>query len=95
MTEKYGQRTSILDLGEVEGAPELPDYDFWMFDEARVLRMHYDSTGGFVGASELEAAQVPRHVGYRDAALQAAVPFDRYWATHPQYWRQNWLAARG
>lgn len=91
-TEKRGQRTYILDLAETPNPPELPGYDFWMFDERNVLRFVYDDAGRFVGAEPLPDDEVARHVGYRDAALRAAVPFPMYWQQHPQYWRENWLA---
>jgi hypothetical protein len=26
-------------------------------------------------------------------AIAAAVPFEAYWASHPQFWRENWLGA--
>jgi len=36
---------------------------------------------------------VPRYRAARDAAWEAAVPFDSYWAAHPQYWRDRHRAA--
>lgn len=93
-TERHGQRTYILDLAEVERPPELPDYDYWMFDEQVVLRFRYDDAGQFVGAERLPDSEVAKHVAYRDAALRAAVAFPAYWERHPEYWRENWLAAR-
>jgi hypothetical protein len=93
-TEKRGQRSYILDLAETPDPPPLPDYDFWMFDERTVLRFHYNYAGGFVGAELLAEADAVRHVGYRDAALAASVPFPDYWVAHPQYWRENWLVTR-
>jgi hypothetical protein len=92
-TERCGQRTFILDLAEAPEPLELPGYDWWMFDERVVLRMHYDDAGGFVGAERLDQATVGAHVGYRDAALAVAVPFPAWWAAHPQDWRDNWLDA--
>jgi hypothetical protein len=66
-----------------------------MLDERIVLRYHYDSSGAFLGADPLgEPDRVAEHRRYRDGALAAAVPFPRYWASHPQYWRENWLKAR-
>jgi Family of unknown function (DUF6879) len=90
-TEKRGQRTFVLDLAETAAPPRMPDYDFWMFDESVVLKFVYDDAGRFLGAERLDGTEASRHVAYRDAALAAAVPFPRYWAAHPQYWRENWL----
>ncbi|CAJ64971.1 MULTISPECIES: DUF6879 family protein [Frankia] len=90
-TERAGQRTFVLDLAETPDPPALPDYDWWMFDERLVLRMHYDAAGNFVGGELLDdPIAAAAHVSFRDAALAAAVPFPAYWAGHPQYWRRNW-----
>lgn len=95
VSERFGHHTFVLDLAETLSAPDLPDYDWWMFDERVVLRFHYDQHGAFLGADPLDGAdQVAAHIAYRDAALAAAVPFPHYWAAHPQYWRENWLKAR-
>lgn len=92
VNEELGYHTFVLDLSEIADSPRLPDYDWWMLDERVVLRFHYDGNGAFLGADPLdEPGQVAEHRCYRDAALAAAVPFPRYWAAHPQYWRQNWL----
>lgn len=92
VSDELGHHTYVLDLAEVTDAPQLPDYDWWMFDEKVVLRFTYDAAGAFVGADAIDdAGEVARHRAWRDSALVAAVPFSRYWAAHPQYWRQNWL----
>jgi hypothetical protein len=93
-TEERGQRTFILDRSEAAAVPELPGYDWWLIDGRVVLRMHYDGSGGFIGAERLDnAGAVAEHSRWRDAALAAAVPFPDYWRAHPQYWRQHWLTA--
>jgi hypothetical protein len=95
VNEELGYPTFILDLAETQHPPRLPDYDWWMLDERIVLRFHYDGNGAFLGADPLgEPDRVAEHRRYRDDALAAAVPFPRYWASHPQYWRENWLKAR-
>lgn len=95
VSEGFGHYTFILDLSEITDPPNLPDYDWWMLDERVVLRFHYDGGGAFLGADPLEdASELAEHRRYRDAALAAAVPFPEYWATHPQYWRENWLETR-
>jgi hypothetical protein len=95
LSEQSGHHTFILDLAETPDAPKLPDYDWWMLDERVVLRFHYASNGAFVGADPLEdASQLAEHRQLRDAALAAAIPFPRYWAAHPRFWRENWLESR-
>jgi hypothetical protein len=91
-TERVGQRTFILDLAEIADLPLLTDYDWWMFDDAVVLKMHYADDGSFVGAESLDDADVVAdHVKHKATALAAAVAFNDYWTAHPQYWRQNWV----
>jgi len=87
-TERIGQRTYILDAAEVPVLPQLPDYDWWMFDRSCVVRLDY-ADGVFVGAERLADHLVAEHIRYRDEALAAACPFPDYWATHPQHWREN------
>lgn len=95
VSEQHGHHTFVLDLAETADPPELPGYDWWMFDGRVVLRFHYDHQGGFLGADPIdEPGQVAEHIRYRDAALDAAVPFPQYWAAHPQFWRENWLKVR-
>ena len=95
LSEQVGHDTFVLDLAEAPDPPELPGYDWWMLDERVVLRFHYDDRGAFLGADPVDdPGQVAEHIRYRDAALAAAVPFPRYWAAHPQYWRENWLTTQ-
>ena len=88
-----GERAYILDTAEVPRPREVPDYDFWLLDDTHIIRMHYETDGGFVGGELLPPAALPEHLRARDAALAAAVPFEAYWAAHPEYHRENWLGA--
>ena len=88
-----GERAYILDTAEVARPPEVPDYDFWLLDDTHVIRMHYDAAGGFLGAELLPPATTDAHRQARDAALDRGVRFETYWRDHPEYWRENWLAA--
>jgi hypothetical protein len=54
MSEQSGHHTFVLDLAETRDPPELPSYDWWMFDERVVLRFHYDEAGAFLGADLME-----------------------------------------
>ncbi|MEU8136140.1 DUF6879 family protein [Streptodolium elevatio] len=87
---RHGQRTRILQRADADRIG-LPAYDWWMFDSAIVLKFHYDETGAFVGAEELPGSAAAAHVAWRDRSLDAGVPSERWWAAHPQYWRDNWL----
>lgn len=83
--EKRGSEVFVLDVTE-RGRPDgLPDEDFYLLDDERVLRMHYDDEGIFLGASYAPAEELPRYRRYRDLGMAAAVPFPEYWAAHPEY----------
>lgn len=68
-----GEEISVLDLSE-HPVPDLPDHDFWLFDEKTVLRMHYTEAGEFLGAERIGEDLTAEYVEYRNRALGAAVP---------------------
>ncbi|MFI1951241.1 DUF6879 family protein [Streptomyces xinghaiensis] len=72
-----GEEIGIIDLAQrtVDG---LPDHDFWLFDDARVYRMHYTPAGRFVGAELLPAHRLSEYRRYRDIARAHAVAFADY-----------------
>ena len=88
-----GEHIRILDLAEQPEPPALPREDFWLIGEDEAVQMHYDPHGRFLGAEIAPAQAVPRYRAARDAAWETAVPFDSYWAAHPQYWRDRHRAA--
>lgn len=92
-TSRAGQHAFVLDVTDTPDPvlPPAPEYDWWMFDEAVVVRMHYDGHGCFLGAERLPEHEVAAHVRYRDLLLAAAVPYETYWAAHPGEHRDSWL----
>lgn len=74
-----GEEIRILDLAKKSKAPDLPLFDFWMFDEHDVVAMLYEPDGTQIGRELLENADLAEFVRYRDAALAASVPFGEYW----------------
>lgn len=55
-------------------AADLPDYDYWLFDSRKLVRMHFDDHENFLGAEVVEdPAAVVAHNHYRDAAWHRAV----------------------
>jgi hypothetical protein len=87
-----GEEIRILDLAERPKPSSLIDEDFWLMDDATVVRMQYRDAR-FIGAEVLPDALLPRYRAARDAAWQEAVPFAAYWAAHPEYWRGQHAAA--
>ncbi|MFJ9454988.1 DUF6879 family protein [Kitasatospora sp. NPDC101447] len=76
---KAGESIGIIDTAcqQVVG---LPDHDFWLFDDAKVYRMHYTESGQFIGAELLPADRLPEYRQYRDIAQANAMPFGEYTA---------------
>lgn len=91
--EAAGEHVRILDLAEQEAPPALALEDFWLIGDDRAVRMHYDPDSRFLGAEIVPRIEVLRYRTARDAAWETAVPFADYWATHPQYHRENRRAA--
>ncbi|GAA0916411.1 hypothetical protein GCM10009560_11570 [Nonomuraea longicatena] len=65
---------------------QLVDHDWWLLDDSHVLRMHYDMEGRFLGAEPLDSS-ASAHVESREALMSVAVPFEPWWAAHPEYHR--------
>ncbi len=72
--------------------PELLDTEYWIINDGIVVPTLYDAAGGFVGAAILGSDRVEEFIADREAAWQAAEPFDQWWARHPEL-HQNRLVA--
>jgi hypothetical protein len=75
---RAGEDIRILDLAD-QDVSGLPDHDFWLFDDAKVYRMHYTETGEFLGAEPLDEDELPRYRGYRDITMASSLPYEEYW----------------
>lgn len=90
LNQPLGEDIRILDLAEASYAGELPPWDFWLFDDAAGVRLHYDAgEGSYLGAELVGADVVPQLGRWRDELTAAALPFSDYWAAHPQYHRDG------
>jgi hypothetical protein len=74
-----GEDIRVLDL-TARPEPDLPDYDFWLFDEQVVVKMLYRPDGTQIGRELVAAPDLDVYMCYRDAAWCEAVPFRDYWA---------------
>jgi hypothetical protein len=83
----------VLDLGAVPAPAGFVREDFWLMDGQDVVLMHYGDGGRFVGAEILPPAMLIRYRTARDAAWDAAEPFQSWWDAHPQYHRGGKTAA--
>lgn len=82
---KAGEDIRILDL---TGRPalDLPDHDFWLFDESTVVKLVYRPDGTQIGRELVEAPDLSAYLGWRDTTWRDAIPFHDY--------RQDTLTSR-
>jgi hypothetical protein len=60
-------------------AIDLPDYDYWLFDSSKLVRMHFDDDENFLGGELVEdPAVIVQHNYWRDAAWHRAVRRDDF-----------------
>ncbi|MFF1792189.1 DUF6879 family protein [Kitasatospora sp. NPDC058243] len=71
-----GEDIRILDLTGREN-PGLPDQDFWMFDESRVVLMNYRPDGTQISREAFDG-DPSRFVEWKRLAVSESVPFSEY-----------------
>jgi hypothetical protein len=72
-----GEDIRILDVTD-QPALELPEHDFWLFDERTVVELLYRPDGSQIARELVEQPNLDRYLTWRDAAWKAAVPFSDY-----------------
>jgi hypothetical protein len=72
-----GEDIRILDLTNAP-RPDLPDHDFWLFDESAVVKLLYRPDGTQIGRELVDDPDLDAYLSWRDAAWQEAVPFRDY-----------------
>lgn len=80
-TTQAGEDVRILDLTDRPN-PGLPQQDFWLFDDATVVRMDYRPDGTQIGRELLADADPAQYVGWKRLALEHAQPFAEYARLH-------------
>ena len=64
------------DIAQADG---LPNYDFWLFDSRKLVRMHFDDEDAFLGAELIEdPVEIVQHNYWRDAAWHRAARRDDF-----------------
>lgn len=77
-----GEDIRIISIGEGEWPSGLPRYDYWLFDDHDVWRMHYGDDHRFRGAELIEDEDsIRQHLQWRERALAQAIPLDEYLAS--------------
>ena len=78
-----GEDIRILDVTDTT-AGGLPDHDFYLFDDERVVQMLYRPDGTQIGRCLLDQPDIGAYQRYRDLALAGAVPFMQYVSEHEE-----------
>lgn len=80
-----GEDIRYLVRGEVD-ALGLPDYDYWLFDSSKLVKMHFDDDDRFLGGEVIEdLAEIVQANYWRDAAWHKAVRRDDFAAEFPSW----------
>lgn len=75
-TNEAGEDIRYLSRQDAAG---LPDYDYWLFDSRKLVRLHFDQDETFLGGEIIEdPAVVVQHNYWRDAAWHYAVRRDDF-----------------
>ncbi|WP_222719437.1 DUF6879 family protein [Actinokineospora xionganensis] len=70
-----GEDIRILDLTD---DLDLPDQDFWLFDDTDVLELNFRKDGTLLDRQMSTGPDVSRYLRWRQIALDHAVPFEDY-----------------
>lgn len=68
-----GEDYRILDMADA--APDVPEQDFWLFDESVVVHMNYRRDGTQINRELLRDPDIGQYLHWRDTAVAAGVPF--------------------
>lgn len=71
-----GEDIRILELGADDEPPGMVHEDYWLFDDAIVVRLEYDEHGSFL--RPVEVRDVAPYRRCRDAVMARAVRFEQY-----------------
>jgi hypothetical protein len=59
--------------------PDLPDYDYWLFDSSKLVVMRFDEADRFIGGESIEdPAEIVQANYWRDAAWHRATRRDDF-----------------
>jgi hypothetical protein len=74
-----GEDIRILQLRTGESLAGMPEEDYWLFDDAVMVRLEYDGSGRFLRPVAVrDPAEVRRRCDWRDAVMGRAVSLDAY-----------------
>jgi hypothetical protein len=68
-----GEDYRIVDVTNDE--PDLPEQDFWLFDESTVVHLNYRPDGTQINRELLQDPDIGQYLRWRDIAVAAGAPF--------------------
>ncbi|HVV19774.1 MAG TPA: hypothetical protein VHF06_10080 [Pseudonocardiaceae bacterium] len=71
-----GEDYRILDA--TDRSVEIPEQDFWLFDDEIVALLNFNVDGSFKDQELADSADLPKYLHWRDLGLSEAVPFGDY-----------------
>ncbi|OXM68799.1 hypothetical protein CF165_12015 [Amycolatopsis vastitatis] len=71
-----GEDYRMVDI--TENDRDLPEQDFWLFDEVMVVHLDYNPDGTFVGAELVEEPDLAQYRRWREVALSHGVAFGEW-----------------
>ncbi|WP_407697598.1 DUF6879 family protein [Streptomyces corynorhini] len=72
-----GEDYQVVDVTE-RPDHDLPEQDFWLFDESVVVHLNYRPDGTQINRELLQDPDLATYLGWRDLALESGVPFSAY-----------------
>jgi hypothetical protein len=77
-TGEAGEDIRYLARDEAEAAG-LPDYDYWLFDSSKLVKMHFDAAENFLGGEVIgDPHEIVQANYWRDAAWHKALRRDHF-----------------
>ena len=74
--ERAGEKHRIIDITDRE--VDLPNLDFWLFDDSTVVVIHYHEDGSPDWIEQIESDDIEKYRQWRDKALKESVPLSEY-----------------
>ncbi|MET7617087.1 DUF6879 family protein [Streptomyces sp. NPDC005408] len=71
-----GEDYRIVDVTERD--VDLPNQDFWMFDETTVVHLNYRPDGTQINRELIHSPDLSQYLAWRDQALEGSIPFNDY-----------------
>jgi hypothetical protein len=74
--EAAGEKHRIIDI--TDRAVDLPEIDYWLFDDTLVVVIHYHEDGSPDYIEQVESNDIEQYRRWREIALKESIPFSEY-----------------